>query len=93
MTREQNDTFVREHLSAARFCKRILRPPIAPPLTSEDLAREFRVEFKEDFESYFSDAQTYLRCLDDERQEVMEELNATIIRYDRFLNDSKIWGK
>lgn len=74
---------------AMAFCD----PPVAPPLTSEDLAREFREEFRQDFEKYFSDAQTYLRCLEDERAEVMAEISETAARYDRFIKDSQHWVK
>lgn len=74
---------------AFTFCD----PPIAPALTSEDLAREFREEFRQDFEQYFSDAQTYMRCLEEERSEVMAEINETAARYDRFLKDSQQWQK
>lgn len=41
---------------------------------------------------YFSDAQTYLRCLDVERNQVMRELAGTVTRYERFLNDSGSGG-
>ncbi|WP_371171622.1 hypothetical protein [Aliiroseovarius sp. 2305UL8-7] len=70
------------------FCN----PPIAPALTSEELAREFRAEFRHDFEQYFSDAQEYLQCLDEERSEVMTEISETAARYDRFLKDSQNWS-
>lgn len=72
---------------AMAFCD----PPIAPPLTSEELAREYQSEFRQDFEQYFSDAQTYLRCLEDERAEVMAEISDTAVRYDRFIKDSQHW--
>lgn len=73
--------------SAIAYCD----PPIAPPMTSEDLAREYREEFKQDFEVYFLEAQSYLRCFDEERGQVMRELSETAVRYERFLNDSRQW--
>ncbi len=66
-------------------------PPIAPPLTSEALAREYQEEFRQGFEAYFSEAQAYLRCLEAERSEVMLEINETAARYNRFLKDSQNW--
>ncbi len=69
------------------FCN----PPIAPAPTSEVLAREYREEFRQNFEQYFSDAQLYLRCLETERSEVMIEVNETAARYNRFLKDSQQW--
>lgn len=73
--------------AASAFCD----PPIAPALTTEALAREYRDEFRQDFEQYFSDAQTYMRCLDEERSEVMLEISDVAARYDRFLRDSEHW--
>ncbi len=72
---------------SSAFCS----PPVAPPLTSEALAKEFRDEFRQDFEQYFSDAQGYLRCLEEERAEVMVEVRETADRYQRFLNDAQHW--
>ncbi|SCZ73552.1 hypothetical protein SAMN04488118_11758 [Epibacterium ulvae] len=66
-------------------------PPFAPALTSPDLAREYREEFKQDFERYFSEAQAYLLCIEEEKASVMEEVRQTVQRYDRFLNDSEKW--
>lgn len=74
-------------VKAAAFCT----PPVAPPLTSEALAKEFRNEFRHDLEQYFSDAQGYLICLEEERAEVMVEVRETAARYERFLNDSQHW--
>lgn len=74
-------------LPALAFCD----PPIAPTLTSEKLAREFREEFRQDFETYFKNAEDYLRCLEIERSEIMVELRYMAARYNRFLNDSRKW--
>ena len=67
-------------------------PPLPPALTSETLAREYEAEFKQHFERYFSDANAYFRCLDDERGRVMVEVEETANRYDRVLNDAETWG-
>lgn len=72
---------------ALAFCD----PPIAPPLTDEDTAKLYRDEFRQEFEMYFSDAQTYFRCLEEERAQVSEEVSETAQRYSRFLNDSQNW--
>jgi len=67
--------------------------PLAPTPTSEDMARDYREEFKAEFETYFSEAQSYLRCIDSERQNVMDELKNTAFRYERFLKDSEGWAE
>lgn len=72
---------------ASAFCP----PPEPPPLTSEVLAREFRKEMREDFETYFSDANHYFKCIDRERDRIKTEINETAARYDRFLRDSATW--
>ncbi|MEO1307297.1 MAG: hypothetical protein AAFV38_05035 [Pseudomonadota bacterium] len=76
-------------LPAAAFCE----APAPPPLTSEALAREYRDELKAEFEKYFSDAQSYLRCSEDERRAVLETLEDTAQRYDRFLGESQEWER
>lgn len=66
-------------------------PPNAPPLTSEETARDYREEFKTEFEVYFRDAQDYVRCLDEERARTIQELTETADRYGRFLDD--LWAE
>ena len=73
--------------AALAFCD----PPLPPALTNETLAREYEAEFKQDFERYFSDANAYFRCLDQERGRVMVEVEETANRYDRFLTDADKW--
>ena len=66
-------------------------PPIAPSLTNTDLAREFREEFKAEFDQYFLDASRYTACLDTERTRIFVEMQSTASRYERFLEDSAQW--
>ncbi|WP_223427825.1 hypothetical protein [Tateyamaria pelophila] len=66
-------------------------PPIAPELTTTELAKDFREEFKDEFTQYFRDASQYTACLDAERARIWEEMQFTVQRYERFLNDSKNW--
>ena len=66
-------------------------PPIAPELTTTELARDFRNEFAAEFEQYFSDASAYTACLDAERVRVFEEMKVTTDRYARFLDDAQTW--
>ncbi|MEY8099531.1 hypothetical protein AB9F29_19275 [Falsihalocynthiibacter sp. S25ZX9] len=73
--------------AAQAFCD----PPAAPPRTNADVGREYQEEFRQEFEHYFSDAQRYLRCLDQERAKVMDDVQDTAERYDRFLKDSDTW--
>ena len=70
---------------AAAFCD----PPVPPPPTDLEMAKEFRDEFKFEFEQYFQDAQEYLRCIEQERTDVLAEIQNTIDRYNRFLTDSQ----
>ena len=72
---------------ALAFCD----PPIAPAPTSVAVAREYRDEFSQEFEVYFRQAEEYLRCLDQERADVLTEIRDTVARYQRFLHDSKAW--
>ena len=74
-------------LQAGAFCD----PPIAPAPTSLETAKEFRAEFQQEFEQYFRDAEKYLRCLDQERSDVLGEIRQTVVRYQRFLHDSEAW--
>ena len=46
---------------------------------------------KQDFERYFSDANAYFRCLDEERGRVMIKVAETANWYDRFLTDAEKW--
>ena len=75
-------------MASAEWCD----PPIAPELTSIELAKDFRDEFKAEFTQYFRDASQYTACLDAERARIWEEMQFTAQRYERFLNDSKNWG-
>lgn len=72
---------------ALAFCD----PPIAPSMTTEAMARDYKDEFRDEFEQYFSDAQNYFKCLEEERHEVMAEINETAFRYKKFLEDSDTW--
>ena len=67
-------------------------PPIAPTPTTPELARDFREEFKDEFDQYFRDASLYTACLDAERVRVFQEMQITTQRYERFLNDSAKWS-
>ena len=73
---------------AAEWCD----PPVAPELTTIELAKDFREEFKAEFTQYFREASQYTACLDAERTRIWEEMQFTAQRYERFLNDSKNWG-
>lgn len=73
--------------AVAQWCD----PPIPPLPTSEGVAREFREEFKAQFDDYFRAASRYTTCLEDERTRVIEEMRETAGRYDRFLYDSAEW--
>jgi hypothetical protein len=66
-------------------------PPIAPALTTLELAQDFREEFKGEFDQYFLDASRYTACLDAERVRIFAEMQNTTLRYGRFLNDSAQW--
>jgi hypothetical protein len=72
---------------ANAFCD----PPLAPPPTSLENAKEYREVFRQEFEQYFQDAEEYMRCLDRERADVLAEIRDTVGRYQRFLEDSKGW--
>tara|TARA_R100000935_G_scaffold52216_1_gene79245 strand:- start:201 stop:485 length:285 start_codon:yes stop_codon:yes gene_type:complete len=67
-------------------------PPIAPAPTTAELARDFREDFKGEFDQYFRDASRYTACLDAERVRVFHEMQVTTQRYERFLNDSATWS-
>tara|TARA_R110002072_G_scaffold246837_2_gene406109 strand:+ start:752 stop:1036 length:285 start_codon:yes stop_codon:yes gene_type:complete len=75
-------------MSFAEWCD----PPIAPTPTTPELARDFREEFKDEFDRYFRDASAYAACLDAERQRIFLEMQNTTQRYERFLNDSAKWS-
>lgn len=66
-------------------------PPVAPVLTTQELAKEFREEFKTEFDQYFRDASRYTECLDAERARIFEEMTATAHRLARFLDDAEDW--
>ncbi len=80
-------TFVGPAYAQAEWCD----PPIAPQLTDAELAKEYRKEFKAEFDQYFRDASLYTACLDAERERIFEEMNITAQRYERFLNDAESW--
>lgn len=75
-------------LAYAEWCE----PPSAPTPTSAELAREFRDEFKGEFEKYFSEASAYVACLDTERTRALNEIGYTAQRYERFLSDETTWN-
>lgn len=64
-------------------------PPTAPTLTTPEIAKEFREEFKAEFDQYFRDASLYVTCLDAERVRIFAEMENTARRYDRFLRDAE----
>lgn len=74
-------------IAAAEWCD----PPIAPELTTPELAQEYREEFKGEFDQYFRDASRYTACLDAERTRIFEEMQITAQRYERFLDDARTW--
>ena len=78
-------------LGSSPACAEWCDPPIAPMLTTPGLAREFREEFKGEFDQYFRAASQYAACLDAERARIFEEMRFTAQRYERFLNDSENW--
>lgn len=73
--------------ASAEWCD----PPIVPMLTEAELAKEFREEFKAEFDQYFREASLYTACLDAERARIFEEMNMIAQRYERFLNDAENW--
>lgn len=81
-------TIVGPGIAYAEWCD----PPIAPEMTTMELAKDFREEFKTEFDQYFRDASQYTACLDAERERIFEEMRFTAQRYERFLNDSKNWS-
>jgi len=57
-------------------------PPIPPvPVTDAATRAEYRTEIRQEFTTYFDEAQAYLRCLDAARGEVSEEINRAIRDY------------
>ena len=78
-------------LGTGRACAEWCDPPITPMLTTPELAKEFREEFKGEFDQYFRAASEYAACLDTERARIFEEMQFTAQRYERFLNDSENW--
>jgi len=73
--------------ASAEWCD----PPIAPTPTTPELAKDFREEFKAEFDQYFRDAPQYVACLDRERTRIFDEMEFTVQRYDRFLSDKNQW--
>lgn len=68
-------------------------PPTPPTLTTPEIAKEFREEFKAEFDQYFRDASLYVTCLDAERVRIFAEMENTARRYDRFLRDAEGWAE
>ena len=57
-------------------------PPIPPaPVTDAATRAEYSTEIRQEFTTYFDEAQAYLRCLDAARGEVSEEINRAIRDY------------
>lgn len=77
------------NFSWAEWCD----PPVAPTLTTPEMAKEFREEFKTEFNQYFRDASLYVTCLDAERVRIFAEMENTALRYHRFLRDAEGWAE
>lgn len=58
---------------------------------TEDLARDFYAEFRDESEVYFSELSQYVACLDLERSRIMADAEHISARYERFLADSERW--
>ena len=59
-------------------------PPVPPtPVTDQGTLAEYRDEIAAEYSDYFDEAQTYLRCLEAARASVTEEVNQTIVDYQR----------
>ena len=57
-------------------------PPLAPAPVRDDATRvAYASEIREEYVSYFKDAQTYLHCLESARAEVTAEVNRAIADY------------
>lgn len=57
-------------------------PPLPPAAVRDDATRAaYASEIREEYVAYFDDAQTYLRCLEAARAEVMAEVNRAIADY------------
>lgn len=61
--------------------------PLRPFVPTESVAAmEYRDLIKQDFESYLSDVQGYLRCLEEERVRAFEEARDVTNEYGAFLD-------
>ena len=70
---------------------RICYLPQEPPYLEFEAAKEFREMFTQDFEKYFIDLGIYFRCLEEQRAELMKQGQEITKRYNRVLNDQKLW--
>ena len=57
-------------------------PPLPPALVSDTATRTtYAAEIREEYVTYFDEAQAYLHCLDSARAEVTAEVNRAIADY------------
>ena len=57
-------------------------PPLPPsPVRDEATRVAYATEIRDEYVTYFDDAQTYLHCLESARAEVTAEVNRTIADY------------
>ena len=57
-------------------------PPLAPaPVSNAATRTTYAAEIREEYVTYFDEAQTYLHCLDSARAEVTAEVNRAIADY------------
>lgn len=57
-------------------------PPLPPAAVSDDATRAaYASEIREEYVTYFDDAQVYLHCLESARAEVTAEVNRAIAGY------------
>ncbi len=72
--------------NAVAFCD----PPLSPMYVSDVLIIDYRAEIRAEYEAYFSDAQSYLGCMERERVAVMAEIKQTATQYGQFLDTTEI---
>ena len=57
-------------------------PPLAPAAVRDDATRvAYASEIREEYVTYFDDAQTYLHCLESARAEITAEVSRAIAEY------------
>ena len=65
--------------------------PQEPPYLEFEAAKEFRDMFTQDFEKYFVELRRYFQCLEEQRTELLVQGQEITKRYNRVLNDQKLW--